>query len=141
MNGFNFDVRVDLDGWPIERLEALQESVAEAIRRKTNGRRRLVMRTPWTAEALGKVLSQLRGTKQLEVIKAAADRGGNISRDEVMEILNRDKSKRLTGFTKPVVRAVQDLRDAGEDLPDEAFPFHPVYDGQTQAQGFRIKAA
>jgi len=141
MNGFNFDVRVEFDGWPIERLEALEAAVAEAIRLKTDGKRRLVLKTEWTKTALGAVLSHLRGTKQLQAIQAAARGGGTVARADVMDILGRAESKRLTGFTKPIGRAVQELIDAGEEMPKEPFPFSPVYDGGSTAQGFRIKTA
>jgi hypothetical protein len=141
MAGFTFDVRVELDGWTIEKLEALEEAVAEAIRVKTNGKRRLKMKTDWTASALTKVLSHLRGTKQFRAIEAAARGGGTVTRAEVMDILGRDEAKRLTGFTKPIGRAVQELIDEGEEIPAEPFPFSPVYDGGSKAQGFRIKPA
>ncbi len=100
--------------------------------------------TGWTAEALDMLLRRLayEAPVQEATIRFAAKNGGFIGRDEVYRIGEYDASRQLKGFTRPVNRLVQDLRDSGA-IPEEAVDvLVPVYDEGTHGfgwvDGFRV---
>lgn len=75
----------------------------------------------WTAEALEKLLAQLEAEApvQAAVLMYAARNGGSIDREKVYEIGEYDSSRSLRGFSRPLTRIAQGLRDA-EDIDSEA---------------------
>lgn len=98
----------------------------------------------WTARSLGMLLRRLstEGPVQEAVIRLAAEQGGFVSREEVYELGEYDAERSLRGFTRPVSRIAQELRDAGV-VPDNAVDvLLPVYDPTIssfqKASGFRI---
>ena len=91
-------------------------------------------------EDLRKLFDQLPSETRKVVLHAIAN-GGHISRDEVYEVLDRDKDKSLNGFTKPAARLTRQLVLNGS-LPSDAKPLlTPIYDKSPsfqQAQGFVV---
>jgi hypothetical protein len=76
--------------------------------------------------------------KQRDVIKAAIDNGGTVDRDATYALIKRSKDKRLTGFTKPIDNAMEELKKNGK-LREDAKPLLiPVYKGSGQAKAFRV---
>jgi len=75
------------------------------------------------------------------VVRRAIENGGHVSRDEVYELLGRDRSKSLKGFTKPAASLTERLI-AGGELPSGAKPLlAPIYQKSKtyqQAQGFAV---
>jgi hypothetical protein len=77
-------------------------------------------------------------SKQRDVIKAAIENGGTVDRDATYALIKRSKDKRLTGFTKPIDNAMEELRKSGK-LREDAKPLLiPVYKGSGQAKAFRV---
>jgi hypothetical protein len=76
--------------------------------------------------------------KQRNVIQTAIKNGGLIDRDETYAVIKRSPAKRLTGFTKPIEKVMDDLKKNGE-LGQEAKPLLiPVYRGSGRAKAFRV---
>jgi hypothetical protein len=75
----------------------------------------------WSAEAMTELLQRLdqEYPVQASAIRQAAKQGGRIDRDKVYELGGYEPERQLKGFTKPVKRIVQDLRDRGI-VPEEA---------------------
>ncbi|WP_435769899.1 PIN-like domain-containing protein [Nocardioides sp. SYSU DS0651] len=102
--------------------------------------------TGWTAEAVETLLRRLNyeAPVQEATIRFASQNGGFVSRDDVYRIGEYDPSRQLKGFTRPVNRLAQELRDSGA-IPDEAVDvLVPVYDEGTHGfgwvDGFRVPA-
>lgn len=100
--------------------------------------------TGWTREALDVLLRRLsvQAPVQEATIRFAADQGGFIGRDDVYRLGEYEPTRQLKGFTRPVNRLVQELRDSG-DIPEGAADvLAPVYDRGTHgfgwADGFRV---
>lgn len=98
----------------------------------------------WTYEALEQLLARLslEAPVQEATIRLACQQGGFISRDDVYRLGEYDPERQLKGFTRPVNRLVQQLRDAGDVPQDAADVLVPVYDemkhGFGWADGFRV---
>ncbi|TCO59223.1 hypothetical protein EV192_10464 [Actinocrispum wychmicini] len=76
----------------------------------------------WNAGAISELLTRLdrEAPVQAAAIRQAAKQGGYISRDDVYELGEYDPERRqLKGFTRPIKRIVQELRDRGV-IPEEA---------------------
>ncbi|HVA59063.1 MAG TPA: hypothetical protein VNG13_00815 [Mycobacteriales bacterium] len=149
---------VPLQGLNSETIAALHAAIIEQIEQYTQpGHILTVAHTPieldedtnidgWTPALAAEFLERLRadGSRvQADVIVAAARCGGSIERADVFAIAGWDATERsLKGFTRPVNRIVQQMRE--EDLlPDEApRPIEPQYSetrrGYQQARGFEI---
>jgi hypothetical protein len=151
---------IPIDGMPSNVVAALHAAVEDQIHRFTG---ESDFRSPiadplaveiaedmviegWTTALASEFLGRLHddgGRVQAEVIVAAANAGGRIDRAGVFAIAGWDASERsLKGFTRPVNRIVQEMRDA-DLLPDEApRPIEPLYSearrGYQQARGFEI---
>jgi hypothetical protein len=100
--------------------------------------------TGWTPHALEFLLLTLstEAPVQEATIRLAAQQDGYISREDVYILGEYEPERQLKGFTRPVNRLVQELRDAGE-LPDGAADaLSPVYDkmahGSGWVDGFRV---
>lgn len=100
--------------------------------------------TGWTREALDLLLRRLavQAPVQEATIRFAAEQGGFIGRDDVYRLGEYEPTRQLKGFTRPVNRIVQELRDSG-DIPEGAADvMAPVYDQGTHgfgwADGFRV---
>lgn len=98
----------------------------------------------WTAHAVETLLRRLshEGPVQEATIRLASQNEGYVSRDEVYLIGDYEPSRQLKGFTRPVNRLVQQLKDAGV-IPEEAIDvLVPVYDQGTHGfgwvDGFRV---
>jgi hypothetical protein len=101
----------------------------------------------WTREALGTVISRLTAegrTAQAEAIRRAAHQGGVVSRDEVYQLGDYDAERSLKGFTRPVNRICQELRDAQvvpADAPDLLVPdYDEKIKGYQRARSFSVPA-
>lgn len=100
----------------------------------------------WTTEAVETLLRRLNyeAPVQEATIRFAAQNGGFVSREDVYRIAEYEPSRQLKGFTRPVNRIAQELRDSG-DVPEEALDvLVPVYDegkhGFGWVDGFRVPA-
>jgi hypothetical protein len=99
----------------------------------------------WTTNAYDKALVKLAGSRaevQIQAVKRAIENGGYVTRAEVFELGGYPEGRQLKGFTRPVNRATQELRDSG-DLPENAGELlEPVYDmtikGYQPSKGFRV---
>lgn len=89
---------------------------------------------------LQEVISSLRPETR-KVVFRAIQNGGHVTRDEVYELLDRDKTQSLKGFTKPAANLMEKLFISGE-LPRSARPLlDPIYKQSKtyqQAQGFVV---
>jgi hypothetical protein len=89
---------------------------------------------------LAGVIDSLRSETRA-VVRRAIENGGHVSREEVYELLRRDRNKSLKGFTKPAANLTERLIAAGE-LPSGAKPLlAPIYQKSKtyqQAQGFAV---
>jgi hypothetical protein len=87
-------------------------------------------------EVIGSLRSETR-----KVVLRAIQNGGHVTRDEVYELLERDKTQSLKGFTKPAANLMERLISSGE-LPRNARPLlEPIYKQSKtyqQAQGFVV---
>lgn len=91
----------------------------------------------WTRDAIHTLITRLRrigADVQASVIIHAIGGGGFITRDEIYEIGHYEETRQLKGFTRPVNRLSQDMRDNGEISADAVSVLVPVYD--EMARGF-----
>lgn len=95
-------------------------------------------RTGWTIEALETLLRRLsyEAPVQEATIRFAAQNGGFVSRDDVYRIGEYDASRQLKGFTRPVNRLAQDLKESGAVPDGAADVLVPVYDEGTYGFGW-----
>jgi hypothetical protein len=100
--------------------------------------------TGWTARELNSLLRKLViiAPVQEATIRLAGQQGGYVSREDVYRLGEYEPNRQLKGFTRPVNRLVQDLRDSGELPDDAADALSPVYEtmsyGFGRVDGFRI---
>jgi hypothetical protein len=76
------------------------------------------------------------------VVLKAIENGGYVTRAEVYEVIGRSTDQSLKGFTKPVNRLMETLKDRSELDADAEPLLMPVYDTTIktyqQAQGFMV---
>lgn len=100
----------------------------------------------WTRDALDVILSRLGRVSpdQAAVVVHALEAGGYVSREAVYSICKYGPDRQLKGFTRPVNRHVQRLRDEGRISEDALDLLQPVYDnmryGLGWVDGFRVPA-
>lgn len=100
--------------------------------------------TGWTARELKSLLLRLVTIAPVQeaTIRLAGQQGGYVSREDVYRLGEYEPDRQLKGFTRPVNRLVQDLRDSGELPDDAADALSPVYEtvsyGFGRVDGFRI---
>lgn len=118
------------------------EDVERATR--TEQRPEIDQESGWTRESLAVLLRQLavQAPVQEASIRFAVQNDGFIARDDVYRLGEYDPDRQLKGFTRPVNRIVQKLRDAGEIPEDAADVLVPVYDqgdyGFGWVDGFQV---
>jgi len=102
--------------------------------------------TGWTSQALDELLRGLSNAAPVQeaTIRLAAQQEGYVSRDDVYRLGEYEPDRQLKGFTRPVNRLVQQMRDRGI-VPDEATDLLlPVYEkmvhGFGWVDGFRVPA-
>ncbi|MGH2691154.1 MAG: hypothetical protein ACRDHM_01480 [Actinomycetota bacterium] len=90
----------------LQDVERVDRFVSEGDRPRAGG---------WTQGSIGELLARLEdeGPVQESVIRLAAERGGYVTRDDVYELGGYEPGRQLKGFTRPVNRIVQQLRDEG----------------------------
>lgn len=100
----------------------------------------------WTIEALEVLLRRLNyeAPVQEATIRFACQNDGYVSRDDVYRLGEYDPLRQLKGFTRPVNRIVQQLRDTRTVPEDAADVLVPVYEegkhGFGWVDGFRVPA-
>ena len=97
---------------------------------------------PWNADAVRAVLRKLEaeGCIQASVIKEAIKNGGQISRERVYKLDNRDPQQMLRGFTRPATRITADLQDEGI-VPYGVLPIlGAVYEAGVKSSHFAVPA-
>jgi hypothetical protein len=141
-------VTVDVTNWSEGQRSQLMTAIDE-VRGQVAGPS-IVEETKhgWTKEAFDTLLSRLavgKGPVQAKAITAAIGNGGDVTREEIFELGEYQPGRKLKGFTRPIRRIVQQMRDAGEIPTDAIVPFSPVYDptikGYQQARRFRVPRA
>jgi hypothetical protein len=80
------------------------------------------------------------GRVQAELIRAAARRGGVLTREEVYEIAGFPPDRTLRGLTRPTRRITGGLIDAGVLGEDAAYPFQAEYVTGVLATHFSVPA-
>jgi hypothetical protein len=112
-----------------------EESVADAERARPS----YSSKPEWTAPAVVELLSRLdeEGRAQSEVIRVAAQMGGEVDRDTVYAICEFDDDRMLRGFTRPTARITADLRASGLVEDGVTAMLIPRYEG-VKAAAFRI---
>jgi hypothetical protein len=100
--------------------------------------------TGWSKTLVQDVKNSLHQSKalvQVKVIDAAIANGGIISREDVYRLGGYKKDRSLKGFTRPINRSMEALKNSGY-MPEDAEPLlEPIYDpygGWQKAQGFRV---
>lgn len=102
--------------------------------------------TGWTTHVLELLLRRLSSVAPVQeaTIRLAVQQGGYVSRGDVYRLGEYDPDRQLKGFTRPVNRLVQELRDTGDVPGDAADVLSPVYDkmvhGFGWVDGFRVPA-
>lgn len=126
-------------------VDVKEESLQDVVRVERT------FETSWSTEAAGwtratveVLLRRLRSywPVQATVIELAISNGGFVGRDEVYLVGDYPPDRQLKGFTRPVNRLVQEMRDSGEIGEDAPDLLQPVYDEMSRgfgwADGFRV---
>jgi hypothetical protein len=97
----------------------------------------------WTSDTLSALLERLAEegwSVQADVIRLAAGNDGFLDRRSVYERGGFAENRSLRGFTRPVNRITQGMRDSGEIPEDAVDVLSPVYepDGYGLASGFSV---
>ncbi len=131
---------VDVEHLSHEQRDRLAELIGEALRRVTHPEDEPVV-LGWTQPAFLEVLVRLEAAKatvQAAAIRAALKQGGYVSRDEVYRIGRYPADRTLRGFTRPVNRIVDDMKQVGEVPVDAVDILAPSYRTGVQADGFTV---
>ena len=98
----------------------------------------------WTTDTLAMLLERVAhdAPVQAHVIRVMANQDGYVSREQVYELAHYPAGRSLRGFTRPINRIAQNLRDEGQ-IPEEAVDIvTTVYNEQSPnvgwAAGFRV---
>lgn len=118
--------------------DAYRKVAEENLRQLRDG---TILTCGWdTVKDLSGAIDSLRPETRKVVLRAIHN-GGHITREEVYELLGRNTTQSLKGFTKPAASLTEKLKSGGE-LPDDAKPLlEPIYkESKTyqQAQGFAV---
>lgn len=98
----------------------------------------------WNADAVEELLMQMvwDSPVQTEVLMTAARQGGSVDRATVFEIGDFPETRQLKGFTRPILRIAQELRNRGGIHVDAVDLLQAYYEGRSGnpslADGFRI---
>jgi len=126
----------------LKRAAAVQVEISSAsvddverVSRETQAR------PTWSPDGVSALLERLEteGWEHAEVIRAAAARGGSISREAIYEIAGYEDDRMLRGFTRPSARITADLQRLGIVADGVEPALTPVYSG-VKASAFRIPA-
>ncbi len=123
---------------PVTAGEAYQKIAEENLRQLREGE---IPGDGWGAvKNLPLVIDSLPSETR-KVLRRAIENGGHITRDEVYEVIGRDESKSLKGFTKPAISLTDRLIANGELLGNAKPLLTPIYRKSKtfqQAQGFAV---
>ena len=124
----------------IEQAAILNVSVSPEAATDVARADREPRRAFWTRAAVAELLRRLdaEGREQADVIRAAAEHGGVITREEIYDIGGYAEERMLRGFTRPSARITRDLQSEGllDDEVESALT--PQYDGGVTAVRFEI---
>lgn len=103
--------------------------------------------TDWTKESIQQLIGTLAAqgaSTQAHTINEAIANGGEVIRERVYEIGEYDPGRSLKGFTRPIRRVVEQMKDR-DLIPETALvPIEPIYDsaitGYQRTKGFRLIA-
>ena len=123
-----------------ELLQRADSAIDVPVRAESVEEARRSEWTPWTADAVGHLLTRLdaENLPQADVIRRAARLGGSVDRAEVYDVCGFSTDRLLTGFTKPVARITWVLQYEG--LVPQGVPpaLYPVYEGPGRARAFVV---
>jgi hypothetical protein len=93
----------------------------------------------WSASGVAAFLERLdtEGWEHADVIRVAATRGGQISRDEIYQVCGYEDDRMLRGFTRPTARITADLQNVGI-VADGVEPALTAIYIENKAAAFRI---
>ncbi|MGL5824637.1 MAG: hypothetical protein ACRCYU_07350 [Nocardioides sp.] len=134
---------VDISDMTPEQQLQLEEQVERAVHRVLHPEDEEYI-LGWTPTTLTIALARLErdsGRVQAMVIREALRHNGYITRDRVYRIGQYPKDRMLRGFTRPVNRIVNSMKQAGEIPSDAAEILSPSYQDGVQADGFQVDAA
>ncbi|WP_163508975.1 PIN-like domain-containing protein [Fodinicola acaciae] len=97
----------------------------------------------WDESGMATLLGRLATEAPVQrlAVTHAARHSGFVSRDAVYALGNYDPTRKLVGFTRPVKRIAQELRDHGAVAEEAIEVFETTYDGADQygwATGFSV---
>lgn len=115
-----------------------EESLADAERARQDQN----VRPEWTPVGVSELLERLdaEGAVQAEVIRAAAQSGGEIDRTTIYEIGGYEDDRMLRGFTRPVLRVTSDLQAEGLVADGVTPMLVALYPVSVRASAFRVPA-
>lgn len=123
---------------PVAAGEAYREVAEANLRQLRDG---TIPDDGWGAvKDLPGAINSLRSETR-KVVLRAIENGGHVTREEVYEVLGRDRSQSLKGFTKPVHSLTERLMSGGELSDDAKALLMPIYQKSKtyqQAQGFAV---
>lgn len=92
----------------------------------------------WTPEGVSKLVDWLASSApvQANVLIEACQGGGFVSRDRVYELGEYSEDRSLRGFTRPINRIAQLLRDSGAIDSNAVDPLWAVYNADSPASGW-----
>lgn len=100
--------------------------------------------TGWSALAVKILLDRLTSEAPVQeaTIRVAAASGGQITREEVYSLGGYPTTRQLKGFTRPINRIVDQLRNEGKLPEDAGEALYPIYEERTYGvgwvDGFRV---
>jgi hypothetical protein len=117
------------DAWP----PTVRPTIEAKPHRRRVVKRRMLARADsgagWTPDAARQLLSRLEsgGYRQADVLRAAAESGGTVTRAAVYRMMRRQRSRTLNGITRPITRIVGDLKSEGQVAQTAKAPLVPAY--------------
>ncbi|MFE3997857.1 PIN-like domain-containing protein [Nocardioides sp. YIM B13467] len=115
---------------PVLGLELTPEAL-RSVDRSTD-----IVESFWSSRAVDELLSRLdaEGAVQADVIRRAAELGGIIEREEIFEMAGYEENRRLSGFSKPVIRITNELVAEGLLAVDALPMLTPVWEGSVAVE-------
>jgi hypothetical protein len=94
----------------------------------------------WNRRAVNELLRCLEAESwvQADIIRAAADQGGVIDREQVYQIAGYEEDRMLRGFTRPTARITRALQDQGLLPEGVESALTTIYEGGVLAVRFEI---
>lgn len=131
---------IDLEGLDDAQQVELAKVVDSAVRRllDPDGEELVLGWTRSTIELALKYLEEDGAWVQAATIREALQHDGYLTRDRVFKLGKYTKGRTLRGFSRPVNRIVEDMRENGEIPVDAVDLLGTSYQDGPTADGFRV---